>query len=111
MFKRKEPFVRTLFFLFNILRVNNRRMGMTDNTDSKDNDGDGDADNTGNTDNMGNAARADSADNSRRAPDILRVAIVVCPSFIPPLDFPSLIAYAPRENVYRQIPSVDGQTR
>ena len=110
MFKRKEPFVRTLFFLFNILRVNNRRMGMTDNTDSKDNDG-GDADNTGNTDNMGNAVRAD---NSRRAPDtlhILRIAIVVCPSFIPPLGFPSVIAYAPRENVYRRIPSVDGQPR
>lgn len=101
MCKRKEPFVRTLFLPFNT-----RHMDMADNTDSTGNGGD--ADNTGNTDNMGNAARAD---NSRRVPDTLRVAIVVCPSFIPPLGFHSLIAYAPKENVYRRVPSIYGQTQ
>lgn len=79
-------------------------MDMADNTDSTGNGGDAD-----NTDNMDNAVRADSADNNRRVPDTLRVAIVVYPSHIPPLGIHSFIAYAPRENVYRQIPNIDGQ--
>jgi len=106
MFRRKEPFVRTLFFLFNILRVNNRRMDMTDNTDNAD-----DGSDAGNTDNTGSDVHKGIADNTPLAPDTRHMAIVVCPSFIPPLGFHSLIAYAPKENVYRRVPSIYGQTQ